>query len=255
MAIHKYEIPILEYDENPCAVIAPNRDSEIVLPHRAVFAFLGDTIDRYAAEHQAEVIAEFETITKTFPVYRVFHQGAEICLCQAPLGASASAQFLDWLIGHGVRSVISVGSCGALIPLPENAFLIPTRALRDEGTSYHYLPPARFVEIPEEAQDIIADVLRGHGLKFTECITWTTDGFFRETADMVAHRREEGCATVEMECAALAACAQFRGALFGQLLFTADSLADVRRYDERDWGKGSLEPALALCLDIAIKLP
>lgn len=255
MAIYKHEIPILEYDENPRAIIEPGRDSAIVLPRRAVFAFLGDTIDRYAAEHRAEVIAEFETITKTFPVYRVIHQNQEICLCQAPLGASASVQLLDWLIAHGVRSVISAGSCGALIPLPENAFLIPTRALRDEGTSYHYLPPARFVEIPEESRNIIEDVLQANSLKYAECITWTTDGFFRETSDMVAHRREEGCAAVEMECAALAACAQFRGALFGQLLYTADSLADAQNYDERDWGKDSLAPALAICLDIAVKLP
>ena len=71
----------------------------------------------------------------------------------------------------------------------------------------------------------------------------------------MAYRRTEGCSTVEMECAALAACAQFRGALFGQLLYTADTLADAANYDERDWGMDSLEPALALCLEIAKNLP
>lgn len=61
--------------------------------------------------------------------------------------------------------------------------------------------------------------------------------------------------TVEMECASLAACAQFRGILFGQLLYTADSLADAKNYDQRGWGEDSQEPALALCLDIAVRLP
>ena len=255
MALHKHEIPILEYDDCPRAVLDNTKDEGIYLPRRAVFAFLGDTVERYAAAHDAEVIDVFETISHAISLYRIYHKGVELCLCQAPLGASASVQMLDWLIGHGVQSIISAGSCGALVPLPENAFLIPVKALRDEGASYHYLPPARFVETSEEARNIMQDVLTAHGLKYAECVTWTTDGFFRETAEMVAHRRAEGCATVEMECAGLAACAQFRGAQFAQLLYTADSLADAQNYDARDWGKDSLEPALALCLDIASRLP
>ena len=254
MAIYKNDIPILEYDDNPEAVIMNNRDP-IVLPKRAVYAFLGDTIDEYAKAHDAEVLEVFRTIGRDTNIYRIRHKGEELCLCRAPLGGSAAVQLMDWLIGHGVRSIIAAGSCGALVPLPENAFLIPSRALRDDGTSYHYLAPSRYVEIPEESRNIITDVLTAHGLKYAECITWTTDGFYRETEAMVAHRREEGCATVEMECASLAACAQFRGALFGQLLYTADSLADAANYDERSWGEDSLEPALALCLDIAVKLP
>lgn len=255
MALFRNAIPILEYDDNPAALIRPERHPEIVLPSRAVFAFLGDAIDRYAQTHEAQVLDVFQTVTGDTPIYRIDHQGQALCLCRAPLGASASVQLLDWLIGHGVRSVICAGSCGALVPLPENTFLIPAKALRDDGTSYHYLPPARFVEIPVAIRNIIERVLSARGLKYTECITWTTDGFYRETEELVAYRRTEGCSTVEMECAALAACAQFRGALFGQLLYTADTLADAANYDERDWGMGSLEPALALCLEIAKNLP
>lgn len=254
MAIYKHDIPILEYDDNPEAMIMNNREP-VVLPKRAVCAFLGDTIDEYARQNGAEVLEVFKTIGRDTNIYRVSHKGEELCLCRAPLGSAAAVQLMDWLIGHGVQSVISAGSCGALVPLPENAFLIPTRALRDEGASYHYLPPSRYVEIPETSRNIIKEILTAHGLKYAECITWTTDGFFRETADMVAHRRDEGCATVEMECSALAACAQFRGVLFGQLLYTADSLADAANYDERSWGEDSLAPALALCLDIAAKMP
>ena len=61
-------------------------------------------------------------------------------LCQAPVGAAAATQILDWLIGYGVREVISAGSCGALEKFPESTFLVPNKALRDEGTSYHYRP-------------------------------------------------------------------------------------------------------------------
>ena len=255
MALHKHPIPILEYDTNPNALLAHNRHPEILLPKRAVFAFLGDTIDHYAQSHNAEVLDIFHTITCEIPIYKIQYKEQELCLCRAPLGGPAAVQLMDRLIGHGVKSIITAGSCGALTELPENAFLLPSKALRDEGTSYHYLPPSRYVEISEKARRIIHSVLESHGLTAAECLTWTTDGFFRETEDMVAYRREEGCMTVEMECASLAACAQFRNVLFGQFLYTADSLADAQNYDQRGWGEDSLEPALMLCLDIALQLP
>lgn len=248
--ICKNNIPILECDSNPRAVINNDRH-DVVLPCRAVFAFLGDPVDTYAASADAEVLEVYQTIGRDTNIYRIQHQGQELCLCRAPLGGSAAVQLMDFLLGHGVTQVIATGSCGALAPLPENAFLIPKKALRDEGASYHYLPPSRYVETSSRIRRIMEQVLKSHGLSWTECTTWTTDGFYRETADMVAYRREEGCLVVEMECASLAACAAFRGAEFAQLLYTADSLADAANYDARDWGGQSVLPALRLCLDVA----
>ena len=119
-----------------------------------------------------------------------------------------------------------------------------------KGTSYHYLPASRSVELDKNIRDAIERTFLAQKIPFRECITWTTDGFFRETQDMVKYRRAEGCTTVEMECAALAACARKRGASFGQILYTADSLANVLEHDERDWGKDSLRKALALCIAV-----
>ena len=78
--------------------------------------------------------------------------------------------------------------------------------------------------------------------------------FIRETKEKVAYRKSEGCAVVEMECSALAACANFRGVTWGMILYTADSLADVDKYDERNWGGNAYEYALTLCLDAVTKL-
>lgn len=253
MAVYKHDIPILEHDSNPIAMIQNNRH-EVVLPNRAVFAFLGDAVDEYAASVGAQILEVYRTIGRDTNLYRIHHNGEELLLCRAPLGGSAAVQLMDFLLGHGVQSVIAAGSCGALAPLPENAFLVPKKALRDEGTSYHYLHPERYVETDPGVRKLIETVLTEKGLTYAECTTWTTDGFYRETEDMVAYRREEGCLTVEMECASLAACAQFRGAAFGQLLYTADSLADAANYDERGWGEDSVMPALMLCLDIAARL-
>lgn len=251
--IHKHEIPILEHDDDVRGMIM-NNTHQVVLPHRAIFAFLGDIVDDYAASCGAEVLEVYRTIGRNTNIYRIHHNGEELCLCRAPLGGSAAVQLMDFLLGHGVTQVIATGSCGALTNLPENAFLIPTDALRDEGASYHYLPPARYIQTSESLRSALKQVLKEHGLSWAECITWTTDGFYRETEGMVAYRREEGCLVVEMECASMAACALFRSAEFAQLLYTADSLAEAGKHDSRSWGEASMLPALLLCLDAAARL-
>ena len=238
--IHKHEIPILEFDDNPQAVIMPtNEDLDLNLPARCVYAFLEEEIERYANAVGAEKVGEFVSATKTYPVYVMTYNGEEICLAQAPVGSAAAAQFLDWLIGYGVKQIISTGTCGVLVDMPENVFLIPTRALRDEGASYHYVAPSRYIDMK---------------IPYEEVMTWSTDGFYRETPDKVAYRIEEGYSVVEMECAALAAVAKLRGAIWGLLLFTADSLVDIDNYDQRNWGAEAFDKALELCLDIAVQM-
>ena len=111
--------------------------------------------------------------------------------------------------------------------IPENRFLIPVSALRDEGTSYHYLPPSREVEISKAGINAIESALSQKNIPYWEVKTWTTDGFYRETVEMVQYRKEEGCQVVEMECSALAACAKFRKVTWAMLLFSADTLADL----------------------------
>jgi len=255
MSIIKNEIPILEFDTDVTAVINPTHEKiDLKLPKKCVFAFLGEYIDEYASKMQARKVSELLSITKPYPIYVTKYKGEKIVLCQAPVGAAPSAQILDWLIGYGVREIISAGSCGALELFPESTFLVPCKALRDEGTSYHYAPPSRFMEIGERARKAIEETVTQHGMKYQEVITWSTDGFFRETKEKVAYRKSEGCSVVEMECSALAAVSSFRGATWGMILYTADSLADVDKYDERNWGGNAYEYALTLCLDAVLKL-
>jgi len=255
MSIFKHDIPILEFDSDTDAILAPTHERlALHLPRKAVFAFLGNYIEAYAKEHSCTQAGLFVSSTKSYPIYITQYQGTDICFCQAPVGAAAAVQILDWLIGYGVTEIISTGSCGVLQDLPENTFLVPVKALRDEGTSYHYMKPSRFIDINTTALSAIEAALTEHGLPYTEVITWSTDGFFRETKAKVAYRKTEGCSVVEMECAALAACAQLRGAVWGELLFTADTLADSESYNERDWGIASYERALQLCFDAAVRL-
>lgn len=255
MGIIKNEIPILEFDTDREAVLSPTHDHfDLKLPEKCVFAFLGGYMEEYAAKVGAKQVSCFVNATKNYPVYVTEYKGEKIVLCQAPVGAAAAVQLLDWLIGYGVREIISAGSCGALEQLDESVFLVPRKALRDEGTSYHYAPPSRFIEIDERARKAIEKTILEHNLNYREVVTWSTDGFFRETREKVEYRKSEGCSVVEMECSALAACASFRKATWGMILYTADCLANVDQYDERNWGGNAYEYALALCLDAVLAI-
>ena len=241
--------PILEYDGVPDAVLEPDHEAlGIVLPPRVAFPFVGDCVHDYAREHHLPVLAVYETVTKKYPVYKL---SDEVCLCEAPIGAPVAAGLMDWMIAYGARQFISAGSCGALIDLPENTLIVPRRALRDEGTSYHYMAPSRWSFLDYALQDRIKSVFAEKDIAYTECDVWTTDAIFRETVDKVRRCRAEGCGVVDMECAALSAVAEFRNVQFGHFLFVADTLADADAYDARNWGVDSLVPAMLLCIEIA----
>lgn len=96
------------------------------------------------------------------------------------------------MIAHGVTEIISADSCGVLDKFPEGTFLVPYRALRDEGTSYHYAPPSRFIDIDTSARNASKQTNLEHGMEYSEILTWSTDGFYRETKEKVTYRKNEG---------------------------------------------------------------
>ena len=256
--IKKAKYPILEYCDQQEGVLTRATDTvktdrATQFPEVAVLAFVKErVIKAFVKKYGGEKICSHHTVSKRYPIYKINFKGKDICLCQGAVGAAVSSGIVDWMTAHGVKKILACGSCGVLEHFAEGEFLIPTKALRDEGTSYKYLPPDRFVELDRCAIKVIEKTLKEKKIKFEECITWSTDGFFRETSEMIDYRKKEGCQVVEMECASLAAVAKFRGASFGQVLFTADSLADVENYDARGFGRSTHEAVLHLCFDIAL---
>ena len=235
---HRY---ILQKDNDSKAVIEPNYENLPFKFHSTLlYAFVPkEDIDDFLKEIPHKVLGSYDTISFQPNVYEIESAGKYFTLCQAPLGASAATQLLDWLIAYGVRKVLAFGNAGAITDLPENAMFIPTQAIRDEGTSFHYLEDSLRVDLNSQ---------------YDEITTWTTDGFFRETPKKVAQSRQLGASTVEMECSALAACAQFRKVDFAQILFTADTLANERDYDPRDGGTDSHRRGLDICFEILKRL-
>ena len=120
------------------------------------------------------------------------------------VGASFAVLLAEQLFASGCRLLISVTSAGQIGDNgPTPYFVLIDRALRDEGTSYHYLPPADFSPAPAVLLDPVFTALRATGLPIRRGATWTTDAPFRETAAAIAAARAHGVLAVEMEAAAL----------------------------------------------------
>lgn len=254
MSVVKNNIPILEYDTEDKAVIMPGHNLAFKVSNRAVMLFMEKETEEFAKLHNCELAGKFQSITKIYNVYKTVHKGKEIVFVQAPLGGAAAVQIMEQLIACGAKEIIAVGCCGALVDDTEGEFFIPVYALRQEGTSYHYLQPEREIDIDEKGIKAIETALKKSNIDYKKCKTWTTDGFYRETKEMVLYRKEEGYSVVEMECASLAACGKRRGITFAQLLFTADSLANEDVHNGRNWGEKTFQLALKLAMDAVVEV-
>jgi uridine phosphorylase len=140
----------------------------------------------------------------------------------APLMAGLAEEFIAW----GARRLVSISMSGSLQPdLGTGDIVVCNRAVRDEGTSHHYLPTAKTVDADGELAVQLAAALAAEGAAARIGTTWTTDATFRETDIEVAHYAAEGVLTVEMETAALFAVAQVRGARAASTFVAGDNLA------------------------------
>lgn len=185
------------------------------LPAHAVPCFFGDVIARLAARDDAKVHHELSAEHGTWPVYEIDVGGRGLVVFNPGVGAPVAAGFLEEVIALGCRRFVACGSAGAVAPdLAVGALVVPTAAVRDEGTSYHYAPPGAEVGPSPAALAAVIAALEAAGTPYVTGPTWTTDGFYRETAGKVRRRRDAGCLTVEMEAAAFFAVAAFRGVEF-----------------------------------------
>jgi uridine phosphorylase len=151
------------------------------------------------------------------------------------VGSALAAGFMEEAIAIGGRKIIACGGAGALQKdLTLGHLIVPTSAVRDEGASYHYLPPSREVKPDPKAVLAILKTLKKHRIPYLTGKTWSTDGLFRETRNKVAMRRKEGCLSVEMECAAFMAVGKYRKIRCGQILYSGDDLSG-KTHNTRNW--------------------
>ena len=227
-----------EFDPNPVAVINPSDVYQPIpdCPKTAVSCFERHTFRRMVDLLGAVEIGQVSCAAMEMPIYRAAYRGRELALFPACVGAPFCVGGLEDLFFFGVEKVVLFGSCGVLDKDIANCgIIVPTSALRDEGTSFHYAPPGDVIEVNPKYREEFGRILARHGCSCVEGRVWTTDAFYRETAEKAARRRDQGCICVDMECAAVAALARFRGKDVFQFFHGADSL-DGGAWDRRGLG-------------------
>lgn len=179
---------------------------------------------------------------------RIEADSFEVGLIAGTVGAPFAVLVAEQLIASGCRHIIGYSSAGAVadwLQLP--CLVVPEGALRDEGTSYHYLPPAKWAHARGDLPGILARYAAECGLPVHRGLSWTTDTPYRETQTEIDRCRSAGVLSVEMEAAALMALAEAREAEIASLLHITNSFAT----GENDFQKGGTdinERILRCCL-------
>jgi len=228
--------PLLEDDFDSRALIEP---SEVVhpgdVPPGVVLCFFAEVISSLRERVDARVICEFPTQCGVHLLWEFEHRGHRVGVLHPGVGAPLAAALLEEVIALGSRSFVAVGGCGALIEtLQLGQLVVVGSAVRDEGTSFHYLHPSRVVQAGQMGVEVLRQTLMDANADFRVGRSWTTDAFYRETRNRADRRVAEGCVTVEMEAAALFAVAEYRKVRLAQLLYVGDSLAGPV-WQERSW--------------------
>lgn len=252
---------LTEFDPAGSAVIDPALVAEPVegFPDVTISIFSRKLFQRVLELFpDAREICCLHSATALSPVYEVVYGGERFALFQSFVGAPACVSMHEDAIAMGSRRIILLGNCGVLDPdIRDCGIIIPDRALRDEGTSFHYAPPSDDIAVNRKYAPLFREVLQERGIPFTEGATWTTDAPYRETRDKVARRRAQGAICVEMECSAMQAMCDFRGVDFFQYLYAGDNLG-AEAWDPRSLSGGTRlddkEKLALLAFELGLKI-
>lgn len=184
------------------------------------------------------------------PIHLFKYKDIDIAFVFPGIGAPNAGVTLEMMIAMGGEYFIILSAVGTLTEvIGRGEIIVPSRALRDEGTSFHYENPSRYSRPSELMLKCIMETLREMKISFAEGGTWTTDAIFRETRKEVHEYHQEGCLTVEMEAAALFSIAKFRERDIGALFAAGDCVAGKKwnpRKGEDETGKGDEEKSRLL---------
>ena len=230
-----------EFDRETNAIIDPNMCAERIedYPEVTISCFSWRLFDSVLATFDARKIADLHSGTGPNPVYEVEYKGTRFALYHSFVGEPICVAQYEDLMAMGSKRLILLGNCGVLDKSIEDCgIIVPTSALRDEGTSFHYAEPSDVIEVNKKYREIFKEVLADCGYPYVEGMTWTTDACYRETREKVNRRRAQGAICVEMECAGMQALCDFRGTEFFQFFYAGDNL-DHSAWDPRSISGGS----------------
>jgi uridine phosphorylase len=247
--------PLFEHDHDDEPVFLPGNMLEsariqknlppLTVPEGCLLDFDGELVDFLMASGQAKLEPSWPCFHTHLYLWQT--NSTEYGIIGGTVGASFAVLVAEELFALGCKALVTISSAGLIAEdLQPPLFLLINKALRDEGTSYHYLPPQRFAVASPPLVDAVAHRLTEVGVPFNQGSSWTTDAPFRETSELIAARRSEGIVAVEMEAAALLAMAEALGKRVVCIAHITNAMA-TRTDDFEKGGDDGNEAALKVC--------
>ena len=167
---------LTEFDPTPRAVINPDYIKPVEnFPETVVAVFSHQLFASVAAFLEGKRIAQTRDADGDWPIYEVTYRGKQLGFCKAKVGAPACVGQFEEIIAMGARRFILLGNCGVLDKRIEDCgIIIPTKAIRDEGTSYHYAPASDLIDVNTRYIPEFIEVLREFGYPYVQGAAWTT---------------------------------------------------------------------------------
>ena len=224
-----------EFDDAKEAVINPSNIIKKVdnIPEVAIACFSKTLFDKIVEGAKCSVVGEVSNTNGIRTIYELEYKGKKMVLFMISVGSPAAVADLEEIHAMGCNKFIVFGNCGVLDKNIEDcSIIIPNEAIRDEGTSYHYLKADKTIKVNKKYLTEFKEILNDYGYSYNEGMTWTTDAFYRETRKKVESMVSLGAKCVEMECSSLQAVADFRGFELFTFFYAGDNL-DLPEWDKR----------------------
>lgn len=197
---------LFEFDSSQTAFINASDEIDVeIQASKAIVSYWQEDLDRILSHSNLRLLFDFPTETATIPFYYdALHQLIYVFPYAC---ASIAAGTIDRLAALGVKEVLIYGHC---FNLDLSSGLLVSSALRDEGTSFHYMAPTRYVDADNDLFRRCQQYILQNALAYETGRVWTTDAIYRLTSRKIEAYKKEGCKAVDQETSAYYAVAQFR---------------------------------------------
>lgn len=210
---------------DPADFLKKYQKKEFKAPETVILCF-----QKFLTEFAASGLKAVRCEDSVVPLLRL---SKDLALCHSSIGAPAAVANMEELTALGTKRFVCLGLAGGLSEKTAHSrVVLCDKALRDEGTSHHYLKPGRFAFADGGFTAELEGMLRTGGFGFLKGASWTTDAPYRETVGELRKYRDEGILTVEMEASAVFAVAEYRKVKAAGVFVVSDILS------EKGWEPG-----------------
>lgn len=235
-----------------------NQNSNIELPKVAIGIFSRHLFNSVIEKFNCEEVGYISCANIERNVYILNYKDTKLTFFMAGVSGPWISADIEELHAQGVEKFIIFGNCGVLDSKIEDcSIIIPTKAFRDEGTSYHYIEESDTIDMNVKYVDEFINILKKYNFDYTKGYTWTTDAFFRETKDKIKYFKEKGAVCVEMEGSVIASVCKRLNIEYFTFYYAGDNL-DSTEWDERSLsGLTNIDKkkeVMILALELALKL-